>query len=236
MLVHTDGQIDGTIGGGRVEEAVRQEALEIMMSGQAVIRRYELTHALAMCCGGQMSFLIEPIRAVATLVVMGCGHVGRAIIEAAGPIDFRVVAVDDLESNLAKLKESLVDTVVDSFDQHTIDALPYGPETFLVIATREHAVDQRLLERCLKQRFAYLGVIGSERKAAMQRKRLLAKGFELELVEAIRCPMGLDIGAETPAEIAVSVMAELVQAQRAVMARETSSDGVTSLISEKLGA
>ena len=235
MLVRADGQIEGTIGGGRVEEAVRAEALEVIEAGQSIIRRYELTHELAMCCGGKMSFLIEPIGPEATLIVMGCGHVGRAIIAAAARVDFRIVVVDDLESNLEQLDEELVAEIIDSFDRHTIDALPFGISTYVVIATREHALDQALLERCLEQPHCYLGVIGSERKAQMQRKRLLAKGFSPEVVESVRCPMGLDIAAETPAEIAVSVTAELVQTRRSQMSEET-GHGVTSLVTEKTGA
>ena len=235
MLVRADGQIEGTIGGGRVEEAVRVEALEVLSGGQSVVRRYELTHELAMCCGGKMSFLIEPIGPEATLIVMGCGHVGRAIIKAAAAVDFRIVAVDDLVSNMEQLDGFPVSEPLDSFDRHSIDELPFGADTYLVIATREHALDQALLERCLQQPHAYLGVIGSERKALMQRKRLLAKGFAPPLVDSVRCPMGLDISAETPAEIAVSVIAELVQRRRDRMS-EGASDGVTALVTEKTGA
>ncbi|MEC9464931.1 MAG: XdhC family protein, partial [Myxococcota bacterium] len=126
MLVLADGQIEGTIGGGRVEEAVRAEALEVLASGQSVVRRYELTHELAMCCGGKMSFLMEPVGPEATLIVMGCGHVGRAIIQAASAVDFRIYAVDDLATNLMQLQDLPVSETLDSFDRHSIDALPFG--------------------------------------------------------------------------------------------------------------
>lgn len=214
MLVFEDGSLLGTIGGGQVEQAVRQEAAVVLESGSPKVRSFNLTQELAMCCGGQMSFLLEPVAPPIRWIVFGCGHVGRAILRQSQALEVQVIAVDDLEENLQGLQELGVHQIVDSFDLDQIGTLSLGPRTMVVITTREHALDQRLLETVLPHNNKYVGVIGSKRKAHVQRQRLLAKGFSEDLVDTVVCPIGMDIGAETPAEIAVAVVAQLIEVMR----------------------
>ncbi len=218
MLVLDDGSLVGTIGGGRVEQAVTEAARRVVESGVPELVRHQLTAELAMCCGGQMTFFVEPVMRQPPLIVFGLGHVGSAIVYAASQLGFEIVGVDDKPENSAKERLPQASRLLPSYDDADFGELPFGEDACLIIATREHQLDQRLLEYCLPRPWRYLGVIGSERKAAMQRQRLLAKGFDEARVAAVRCPMGLDIGAETPEEIAVSVCAELVAVRRGVSA------------------
>ena len=214
MLVLADGTTHGTIGGGRVEHAVIQAAQEALREGEPSLLSYQLTSELAMCCGGQMKFFVEPIMPRPPLLVFGCGHIGAALLQAASALNFDRIAIDDLDETIAPDKLPLVHQRLGSYEADELSALPFGPSTDIVIATREHSLDQKLLEFCLKQEFHYLGVIGSQRKASMQLERLRAKGFADELLERVHCPMGLNIGAHTPAEIAISICAELISHRR----------------------
>ena len=214
MLFFADGQTEGTVGGGKVEHVIRDAALRVLKSEAPELVHHNLTSELAMCCGGQMSFFLEPIMSQPVLILFGCGHVGAAIFEAATSLGFDIVAVDDLEENANPARLPGATRIVNSYEAADLKDLPFGDDTYVVIATREHAIDQRLLELCLAKATRFLGVIGSPRKAATQRERLLAKGFDAKAIERVHCPIGFDIGAETPAEIAVSIAAELVATRR----------------------
>jgi xanthine dehydrogenase accessory factor len=218
MLVLADGRTYGTVGGGRVEQAVCAAAARVLASEVPELVHHKLTQELAMCCGGQMTFFVEPLMSAPRLFVFGLGHVGSAIVQAAAAAGFEVTGIDDLPANATTERLPQAHGFVDSYEPEDVRALPFADDCYVVIATREHALDQKLLELCLPQQWRYLGVIGSERKAAMQRERLLAKGFAPELVARVRCPMGLAIGAHTPEEIAVSVCAELVAERRGARA------------------
>lgn len=214
MLVLGDGSTEGTIGGGTVEHVVRDAAARVAITGQPTTVTYELTQELAMCCGGQMTFFVEPIMSQPPLILFGCGHVGSAIIYAAAPLGFEIVAVDDLEENANAERLPQAARIINSYESDELGDLPFGDDTLVVIATREHALDQKLLEWCIDKPTRFLGVIGSPRKARMQRERLAAKGVEAAAIDRITCPVGLDIGAQTAEEIAVSVVAQLVALQR----------------------
>ena len=213
MLVFPDGTIKGTVGGGRVESAVIEEAQKALLDRQPRTLTYQQTAELAMCCGGEMTFFIEPLVPPAPLLVFGCGHVGRALLHSASQLDFSLVAIDDLETNLSP--EVLPSTVKrhPTYELDELQALPFGPDCSIVIATRDHQLDQKLLEYCIQQEFRYLGVIGSKRKAHMQRERLTVRGVSEERIARIQCPIGIDIGAQSPEEIAISICAQLVEAR-----------------------
>ncbi len=214
MLVHHDGQSEGSVGGGAVEQVVREAAARVLRTGRAELVTYKLTHDLAMCCGGQMTLFVEPIMSPPPLIVFGCGHVGRAVVYAAAPLGFDIVAVDDLRDNANPERLPQATRIIHSYEAADFADLPFGDDAFVVIATREHALDQKLIEYCLARPSRFLGVIGSPRKAHLQAERLRAKGFAPEAIARVRCPLGVDIGAETPEEIAVSVTAELVAVRR----------------------
>jgi xanthine dehydrogenase accessory factor len=219
MLVLAGGRTEGTIGGGTVEHVVKEAAARVLANEQPETVTYKLTTELAMCCGGQMTFFVEPLMHQPPLIVFGCGHVGSAIIYAAAPLGFEIVAVDDLEENASKDRLPQAAEIVNTYEPDELADLPFGDDAYVMIATREHALDQKLLELCVRRETRFLGVIGSKRKARLQRERLAAKGVDDATIARIECPVGLDIGAQTAEEIAVAVCARLIQVRRGGEAR-----------------
>ena len=219
MIVHGDGRIEGTIGGGQLEYRAIELALETLEGGSAQYAELELTKELGMCCGGTASLFIEPLVTHPHLIVFGAGHVGEALARSATAAGFRVTAVDERESILREANLPANCARVDLLDD---PELPFGDGTFVMIATHDHALDQRLVERCLRQPVRWLGVIGSRRKAELMRQRLNHRGFEDRDVSRVRCPVGLAIGAETAEEIAVAIVAELIAVRRAALTSPTS--------------
>jgi xanthine dehydrogenase accessory factor len=215
MLVLADGAIEGTVGGGKVEHVVREAAARVLERRVPESLSYELSAELDMGCGGQMTFFIEPIITQPPLLVFGCGHVGTALIRAAAPLGFDIVAVDDFAQNANCERLPEASEIINTYDLAELgQRLPFGEDTYAIILTREHKYDQQLLEFCIEQPTAYLGVIGSPRKARLQRQRLADKGVPPDVIDRVRCPVGMDIGAETPEEIAVAICAQLINVRR----------------------
>lgn len=160
--------------------------------------------------------LREGVAAPERAIVFGCGHVARALGPLLPPLGFEVVVCDDGDTGALDTPPPWADRVVDSFDvadlEKAIGAL--GPGDHVLIVTRDHAVDQRLLEALIARDLGYLGMIGSRGKVGRFRKRLEAKGLDLSRWDHLRAPIGLDLGAETPEEIAVAIAAELVALRR----------------------
>lgn len=212
LLVCADGSTFGTIGGGRVEKAVTDEARALLgREGAApVTLRYHLTRSLAMCCGGEMEVFVEPIQPDPIVVVCGGGHVGRALVPLLPALGFTPVLVEDLPELASRERFPEPTRILDSFDVRDWAGLPLDDRCYVVIVTREHAQDQALLEQLVGKPLAYLGLIGSQRKVRVFRQRLTNKGVPVEQLDRVRAPIGLQIGAQTPAEIALAIAAELV--------------------------
>jgi len=218
MLVLGDGRIVGTIGGGRIEKEVADAARALLAEGRAAqpkLLRYHLTHELAMCCGGEMEVFVEPLIPAPLLVVCGAGHVAHALVPLARQVGFAPIVVEEAEEMATPARFPDATRIVDSFDPRDWKDLPIDGETYVVIVTRDHAQDQALLEHFVGRELAYLGLIGSRRKIEMFKNRLHARGVEAARFERLHAPIGLDIGAETPEEIAVAIVAELIQARAA---------------------
>jgi xanthine dehydrogenase accessory factor len=214
MIVVADGTLVGTIGGGRVEKEVTEAALALLAEGAAArprLLRYHLTHELAMCCGGEMEVFVEPLVPEPPLVVCGAGHVARALVPLARTVGFAPIVVDDLEelANAQRFPEAV--RLVDSFDLRDWKEVPLDDGTYVVIVTRDHAQDQELLERLIVHDLGYLGMIGSRRKVEMFKQRLALRGIDPARFLRLHAPIGLEIGAQTPEEIAVAIVAELIQ-------------------------
>lgn len=218
MVVHDDGSplgsVEGTIGGGAVEHRVRQEAIAAMREVRPRLVTVELTAELGMCCGGGMTIFVEPLRTQPPCVVLGGGHVGQALAEAASLAGFAVTVADPREELLTDGRYPAGVTLVRGYDDEEWSMLPLGADTFVVVVTHDHGTDQRLVERALRRKPRYLAMVGSQRKAALTRQRLEARGFAPDLIALMRSPAGLDIGAETPGEIALSIVAEMVSVRR----------------------
>lgn len=221
MIVRDDGTVTGTIGGGRIEIELISEARAALEDGAPRLVRRHLTKELAMCCGGEMEAFVEPVGRAEMLVLVGGGHINLALAEVAARLGFNLVVVDEAEE-VAFAGRFPGARLVHDWEPRAW-GVPFGPEVYVVVATRDHAVDQKVLEQLaeLQARPAYLGVIGSRGKLGRFRKRLEVRGVPDAWIEQVRGPIGVDVGAETPAEIAVAVAAELIAVRRReVKARE----------------
>jgi xanthine dehydrogenase accessory factor len=211
MLVDDEGDIVGTIGGGEWERRVIEAALVALNEGTARRLQAHLTRDLGMCCGGAMDVLIEPLSSVERLHLFGAGHVGEAIAPLARGLGFEVTVYDERDDWLTAQRFPDC-TLVEKDPRRALPSL--GARDYAVIVTHSHQLDQDLLQSLIGQPFAYLGMIGSRAKVVKFRIRLAVGGVDESLFERVHAPIGLDIGAETPAEIAVSVAAELVRVRR----------------------
>jgi xanthine dehydrogenase accessory factor len=210
MLVLADGNIHGTIGGGVFEARVMADSLNALEDGHGPRSIHYNLEELGMSCGGQITVYIEPLQAPRRVVVFGGGHVGAAVARQCKLLGCVVTVVDErLEwANPERLPG--VDSIANQTFAQYLETSPPGSKDHVVIVTRGHAHDQAVLEGCIQRRPAYLGMIGSRKKARLALNQLREKGVDEGLIKAVRSPMGLDIGAVTPEEIAVSLAAELV--------------------------
>lgn len=232
MIVRADGSIEGTIGGGRLEDETRSLALASLRSGKICRQSFRLGADLGMCCGGGVELLIEPIGADPRLIIFGAGHVALSLCRLAAEVGFRVVVVD-ARAELA-LPERFSSAVEVRAEEPTdaVESLDLQPEDYAVIATHEHRLDEAILTKIVETELKYLGLIGSHSKIGRFRARLRSAGVADETFARVHAPMGLDIGAETPAEIAVSVVAEMIRLRRS----DESAGAVSSLAEQPRGS
>jgi xanthine dehydrogenase accessory factor len=203
------GDIVGTVGGGAVEHRVRMDAMDAIKERQPRLITVALGQELGMCCGGEMSVYIEPMVEKAQIVIFGAGHIAQALSSLAQRLGFHVVVLDEREELLAHESFAQAQKIRDTsvFAQNS---LTFTNQTFVVVVTHDHQLDQQIIEQMVRLSPRYLALVGSKRKALMTRKRLEAKGFHGE-IEKVHCPAGIDIAAETPEEIAISIMAQIIQ-------------------------
>ncbi|MDP2306696.1 MAG: xanthine dehydrogenase accessory protein XdhC [Pseudomonadota bacterium] len=216
MIVWPDGRIHGTIGGGNFEHQVTHEALAALRDGRP--RRYavHLTRDLGMCCGGAMEVYIEPLGPRERMIVFGAGHVARPTASIARELGFDVTVVDEREDQADPARFPGV-TLVTEDPRRFARRLETDARTYILIVTHDHALDQDLLELLLPRTWAWLGLIGSRAKVAKFFIRLRAAGVDESLFARVSAPVGLDLGAETPEEIAVAIAAEVVRVRRGVI-------------------
>jgi xanthine dehydrogenase accessory factor len=203
-----EGSVIGTIGGGAIEHLTRQQAIRCIRDKRPQLVTTSLRNELGMCCGGEMSIFIEPIIKKPNLFCFGAGHIAQALCPLAVKLGYRVFAVDE-RADLLNLEAFLDCERLHDVSGFAVDELPFDADCFLVIATHDHALDQRIVERVVDRPYQYAALVGSQRKALMTQKRLLAKGFSEQSASRIRCPAGLKIFATTPEEIALSILAEM---------------------------
>jgi xanthine dehydrogenase accessory factor len=222
MLVYADGQIAGTIGGGAVEAAVIDAASEALALGEPRLLHYELRDPeqgdLAIC-GGEAEVFIDVIAPRPTLLVVGAGHVAIPVAEMGHLCGFRVVVLDDRsdmvsEARFPHASERISGEIVTQLNEMNLTS-----QWHVVIVTRGHAHDLEALRAVVGSKAAYVGMIGSQRKVRTTYERLMADGVPEALLERVHSPIGLDIGAQTPAEIAVSILAEIIWLRKGVRER-----------------
>jgi xanthine dehydrogenase accessory factor len=210
MLVYKDGSIKGTIGGGAIEHQVIQVALLLIESGAPVFRHFELFEDLKMECGGTMDIYFEPIGILPRLYIFGGGHVGKALAGYAAGLGFETIVIDPREGIFDNWNVKGVETRCADYFK-AIEELEFSADTYIVIVTHQHEFDEKLLYQCAVRDFAYLGMIGSRRKVGEISKRAIEDGIlSKEILARIDMPIGIHFEAETPAEIAISIIAKMI--------------------------
>jgi xanthine dehydrogenase accessory factor len=217
MLVYPDGRIVGTVGGGEMESRVIAEALDAIRDGKPRNLEYSMADPQRGdpgVCGGQLEVFVDPIQPNPTLVVVGAGHVGRAVAHLAHWLGFRVVVTDDRPEFCTP--EAVPEA--DAYYPVPLAELPgefdITPWTYIVMTTRGVDVDVKGLPGLLDSPAAYIGVIGSQRRWKTARDQLLEGGVPGEKIDRVHSPIGLELHAETPEEIAISIIAEIIMLRR----------------------
>jgi xanthine dehydrogenase accessory factor len=213
MLVYPDGNFIGTVGGGDLEHRVLDEAWMAISDGQSRLLHYNMadpSRGDPGVCGGQVEVFVEPILPPALLVVIGAGHVGKAVVHLAKWLGFRVAVCDDR----AEFCTPEATPGADSYHPVTMEKLPelitIDKRTSLILTTRGSSVDAAGMVPLLDSAAGYIGVIGSRRRWATTVKALKEKGVSEEKIARVHSPMGLELQAETPEEIAISILAEVM--------------------------
>lgn len=195
MLVYADGAIAGTVGGGRIEADVIEAAREVLTSNRARTLAFTLTEAHGSVCGGDVLIYLEPLVAAPQCLIIGDGHVGQAVSRAASQAGFLAQLVDEAEE-LAPLFAGA------------------DEQTYFLICTSEHQQDFLTAAKALATPARHIAVLGSTRKRKAMEEFLRAQGFEPPEIARVVSPAGLDIAAETPEEIAISIVAQMIQVRR----------------------
>jgi len=213
MLVYSDGRFEGTVGGGEVENRVIAEALASFKDGKTRFLSYDMIdpeRGDAGICGGVVTVFVEPFLELPTVVVVGAGHVGKPIVHLAKWLGFRVVVSDDREDLCNPEDTPGGDLYLPVPMSQIPEKIALGSRTYMVLVTRGAEVDIEGLPAILETNVPYIGLIGSKRRWAHTQEKMIENGVSKEAIERIKSPIGLFIHAETPNEIAISVMAEII--------------------------
>lgn len=217
MLVRADGSTSGSLAGPRTDGKVSEAALQVLRDGRSLLTHIHLDADQGEAvgsCGATLEIFFEALRPEPRLIIAGAGYVAQALARLAASLDFRIVVVDD-RRDLADphvFSEAVQLTFGDI--PETLHTLEPDESSFIVIVTRGHHLDEEALRAALESRAVYVGMIGSPGKVKNIFKALLQKGFSREALARVHAPIGLDLGAETPDEIALSIASEIVMLRR----------------------
>jgi xanthine dehydrogenase accessory factor len=218
MIVYAGGKISGTIGGGKAEALIIQDALRCLETGKIELKRYPLREgepdSFGAICGGEMTLLIEPQRSGESLYLFGAGHCAAAIARLARSCGLNVFVIEDREDELATFEHAnqkhLCKTPADFVSQHT-----WNPTDAILLVNRNYLMDRETLKAVLETSgYGYIGMIGSRRKVLKVYDELRNLGVKSEWLSQVHAPIGIDIGADSPDEIAISVLAEVLAVLR----------------------
>ncbi|MBN1934214.1 MAG: XdhC family protein [Anaerolineae bacterium] len=217
MLIYADGRIAGTVGGGKMEAVVIEKAIEALRQGQSQMAHFDLIEPAegdVGICGGTADVFIDAIVPRPALLIVGGGHVAQPTAEIGAMCGFGVTVIDDREEMVAQERFPHADRRLTGDIVETLKSISIAPNTHIVIVTRGHAYDEDALRAVIDSPAAYVGMIGSRRKAATIFDHLRADGIDEARIARVHSPIGLNIGSQTPAEIAVSILAEIIMLRR----------------------
>lgn len=214
MLCDESGLLYGTVGGGKVEALALQRAQELIHEKkQNAFHEWNLQRDVGMTCGGKVKLYFETYNLSNwSIAVFGAGHVSQSLLQILETLDCSVMCIDSRPEWLSRLPNSSSLNCIESQNPAQL-ITSLEPNTFIVIMTQGHATDLPILHAALQREFPYVGVIGSKSKRAILRKDLLAGGILEARADKFYCPIGLPMGNNTPAEIAISVVGQLLQSR-----------------------
>ena len=219
MVVGKDGLIAGTIGGGITEAKVIEKIKQALKEGKGKLLTYHLTKEQAALdegaiCGGEMKVFIDILQPKEEVLIFGAGHIAACVSKLAKTVGFKVTIIDDRKEFANQDRFPEADEIIAEDTEKALTHLKITPSTYIIVLTRGHLKDEEVLGSVIKSSAAYIGMIGSQKKNATVFQRLTKKGISQEELDKIHTPIGIDIKAQTPEEIAVSIVAEIIQVRR----------------------
>jgi xanthine dehydrogenase accessory factor len=217
MLIRANGTFIGSVGGGTIEEKVKEEAGEVLRTGESKMMHFDLSGTgedAAMICGGQADVFLEPVLPAETLYLCGAGHIAQSTAVMGKMLGFRVVVIDPRPEYNNKEKLPDADLLIVEDFERAFTRLSIDENGYIIIYTPGHVSDETCLHFAVGTVAGYIGMIGSKKKVLEIKQRLTKKGVTPEQLDRVHAPIGIPIGAETPDEIAVSILAEVIQVRR----------------------
>lgn len=217
MLILADGQTVGTVGGGPLEAQVIEDARIALSEGQSRQCQYQATgkpHDVADTCGGDVRLFIEVLRPRPTLLIVGAGHIGQAVAELGSFLGYRVAVLDERADMVTAERFSQADLLLPGPLEEQLQMIELTKQTHAVLVTPHHSHDERALAVLAEHPVAYVGMLGSRRRTQTTFERARGLGVPDGFLTRVHTPIGLDIGAQTPREIAISIVAEVIAVQR----------------------
>lgn len=215
MLIYEDGSILGTVGGGALEAKVIEEALGAIKRRETRYLHCSLDSndaaGLGMVCGGEVDVFIDSFASGPELIIAGAGHISQDLARMAKMLDFHVTVIDDRKDFASAERFPDADRLLVGDIAATLNELEVSGNTYLAILTRGHTYDEAALEKVVSSQAAYIGMIGSRNKISTVFGSLKEKGVPASCLEKVHAPIGLDLGGNSPAEIALSIAAEMVK-------------------------
>ena len=210
MIVFGDKKSYGTIGGGSIEYNVIDKAIEVLKNNTPKKFTFNLENDLDMTCGGYVEVYIEPVFPLPKLFIFGAGHIGKAVAEFAAKTGFEITLFDEREDVFNQVSEQNIKFVHGNYFE-VIEKANFDNNTFIVVTTPKHAYDEEITAICVRKPHAYLGMIGSKRKVETAKKVFLEeRGLTQNEIDSIDMPIGIKFAAQTPEEIAISIVAKLI--------------------------
>ncbi len=221
MLVDEDGKNFGTIGGGKVERALVDESLIAIKEHKSKKVTFNLnksqvggTVGTGMICGGELTVLADVIEPTPRLIIVGSGHVALPLATIAKAVGFQIIVVDDERKLVTKERFPMAESIIAGDYAKVFDNFMLGSRDFVVIAHGEPEHDYIALKKVIQKNPAYVGLLGSKTKAKILSEKLRVEGVSEEHINTLHAPLGLDIGAQTPEEIVISILAEIIQSKQ----------------------
>ncbi|MBN1368532.1 MAG: XdhC family protein [Dehalococcoidales bacterium] len=216
MLIKEDGSFIGTVGGGKLEHDVLRKAPEILKTGRSEIIHFDLSgkEPDGMICGGQADVFLELIKSKETLFLCGAGHISFATSAIGKMLGFRIVVIDPRPEFNNRERFPDADSLVVKDYGKAFAELNITTDDYIIIYTPQHTRDEECLQLACGKDAKYIGMIGSKKKVKEIKEHLLAKGVSQAKLNSVHAPIGLEIEAETPEEIAISILAEVIKVRR----------------------